>query len=45
MYMNCDTKMRPSNSDENNQVHNSDINHKSMDTRQDDIGVNNANMP
>ena len=42
MYMDHGTCMRPSNSDEHN--NNNDRNHKSMDTQQDNVGVNNANM-
>ena len=40
------TNKRASSSDKHNQVYNnSDRNYKSMDTQQDKVGVNNANMP
>ena len=50
MYMNCDTNMRPNDSDEQNQINennnnNSDGHHNSMGTQQDSEGINNANMP
>ena len=46
MYMNHGRKMIHGNSDEHNQFHNnnSDGNHKSMVTQQDNVGVNTANM-
>ena len=44
MYMNHGTYIRHSNSDEHNN-NNSDRYHKDMDTQQDNIGVNNTNMP
>ena len=50
MYMNCDTNTGPSNSDQHNQVYNNnnkngDGIHKSTDTQQDNVGIDNMSMP
>ena len=49
IYKNCDTTMRPSASDNENQINqnnnNSDGHHNSMDTQQDNVGIHNAYMP
>ena len=50
MDINSDTNARPNDSDAQNQIiknnnYNSDVHHNSMDTQQDNVGINNANMP
>ena len=46
MYMNGDTGMRPNNSDVHNWINNNSNGiHKSTDIQQDDVGIDNTNMP